>query len=506
MLKKLRIAVSIIFFTFITLYFLDFAGILPEWLNWAVKIQFASALLAFNFGVLAVLILITLLFGRIYCSSICPMGVFQDIVGWFSKRTGKKKKRYKYAPPKNILRWSILGVTIFLFIIGFPAFLGLIEPYSAFGRMIVNVFKPIYLAGNNLLSYLFSSFGNYIFYHVNVSIISIFSFVIGMVTFFTIGFLAWRYGRSYCNAICPVGTVLGFLSKFSLFKTRINQEKCNSCRLCAIKCKASCIDAASKKIDHSRCVNCFNCLNICTRDALQYSLSVKKKITVEEKNNGRRQFLLTSLASIATIPTAMAQEKTGLFVTPEKSSARETAIAPPGALSVKHLQQHCTSCHLCISKCPLNVLKPAFLEYGLEGLMQPVMYFKKGFCNYDCIICSNVCPNGALQPLTIEEKHATQVGRVVLRWGRCVVRTDETSCGACAEHCPTQAVKMIPFRNGLTRPVVDTEICVGCGGCEFICPVRPHTAIFVEGNNIHQEAKIVIDEKNKDLIIDDFGF
>lgn len=505
MLKKLRVTVSIIFFAFITFYFLDFAGILPEWLNWMTRIQFLPALLTFHLGIVVVWVVLSLIFGRVYCSSVCPMGIFQDIVAWFSKRAAKKKKRYRYSRPKTILRWAVLGVAAILLVVGFPAFLGAIEPYSAFGRIVVDVFKPVYLACNNLLATIFSALGNYSFYHVSISMTSILSFVVGVVTFLVIGFLAWRWGRTYCNTICPVGTILGFLSKFSLFKIRVDAEKCNSCGLCASRCKASCIDTASKTVDHSRCVDCFNCLNICSRGALQYAPPAKKRAPVPSEDNGRRQFLLTSAATLASAPAVLAQNS-GLWTRPDETSSRETAIAPPGALSVKHLQQHCTSCHLCISKCPSNVLKPALLEYGLEGIMNPVMYFKKGFCNYDCTVCSEVCPTGALKPLTVAEKHATQVGRVVLRWGRCVVRNEGTSCGACAEHCPTQAVKMVPFRGGLTRPTVDTALCIGCGGCEFICPVRPYTAIYVEGNSVHQEAKTPVDEKEEGLIIDDFGF
>lgn len=186
---------------------------------------------------------------------------------------------------------------------------------------------------------------------------------------------------------------------------------------------------------------------------------------------------------------------------------RQIAISPPGAKSAEHLLHHCSSCHLCISKCPSNVLKPAFMEYGLGGMMQPMMYFEKGYCNYDCVVCSTVCPNHALAPLTKGEKHKTQVGHVVLNENICIVHTDGTNCGACAEHCPTQAVTMIPYENGLTTPYINTEICIGCGGCEFICPVRPHRAIFVEGNREHREAKITASEATEvDVDELDFGF
>lgn len=138
--------------------------------------------------------------------------------------------------------------------------------------------------------------------------------------------------------------------------------------------------------------------------------------------------------------------------------------------------------------------------------MQPVMYFDRGFCNFDCTVCSDVCPNGAIHPLTVEQKHLTQVGRVVFIKEDCIVYADETSCGACSEHCPTQAVTMIPYKEGLTIPSIDPDICVGCGGCEYVCPARPFRAIHVEGNPVQQQAKPFERTGGSDIKIDDFGF
>ncbi len=262
MLKKIRVVVSILIFVLITFFFLDFRNVLPLQLHGITHIQIVPAILGGSFVILAVLFVLTLLFGRIYCSSVCPMGIFQDIVDWLSKRASKKKKRYKYSPAKNILRWSVLVVAVVTFLLGFPVVLGLIDPYSAYGRMTANIFRPVYLSGNNLLEAIFSSLGNYTFYKMEVFIMSIFSFIVGIVTFLGIGFLAWKYGRTYCNTICPVGTILGFISKFSLFKLRIDTHSCRNCGLCGMRCKASCIDSKNHSIDYSRCIMCFNCIEV----------------------------------------------------------------------------------------------------------------------------------------------------------------------------------------------------------------------------------------------------
>jgi formate hydrogenlyase subunit 6/NADH:ubiquinone oxidoreductase subunit I len=152
------------------------------------------------------------------------------------------------------------------------------------------------------------------------------------------------------------------------------------------------------------------------------------------------------------------------------------------------------------------VLKPSFTEYGAGGILIPIMDFERGFCNFDCTICTEVCPNNALTKLTKEQKHKLQVGRVVLKPELCIVHTQGWNCGACSEHCPTQAVKMIPYKDGLTTPFIDADICVGCGGCEFICPVRPQRAIYVEGNEVHRQARAFDVEEKDDKEITDFGF
>lgn len=184
---------------------------------------------------------------------------------------------------------------------------------------------------------------------------------------------------------------------------------------------------------------------------------------------------------------------------------RTKPVTPPGSFDRENFQEKCIACHLCISNCPSNVLKPAFMEYGLAGMMQPTLFYERGFCNYDCTICTEVCPSGALLPLTMEQKHTNQMGRVQFVKENCVVFTKETDCGACSEHCPTQAVKMVPYKGSLTIPEIDANICSGCGGCEYICPVKPSKAIYVEGIDVHRKIKIKKEIK-EDIKVEDFGF
>lgn len=514
MLKRIRVVLSILIFGLITFYFLDFADILPNKFQVLAQIQFVPALMSLSFIILAALIVLTLAFGRIYCSVICPMGVFQDAVNWISRKTAKRKKRFRFSPAKTVLRWAVVAVTAVAFLCGFTVVLGLLDPYSAFGRMVTNVFKPVYMWGNNLLESVFSQFSNYTFYQVDASLLSVSSFIIGLATFLLIGFLAWKHGRTWCNTICPVGTVLGFVSRFSLFKVRIDPTRCTHCMICATKCKVSCIDSKKQQIDYTRCVDCFDCLGSCKEGALVYSLpsAALKKPTDKQADStatdaSKRRFLMAGLTTAAAAPEVMAQAKSVIAsASGTKSYKRLTPITPPGSVSMAHFQKQCTSCHLCVSKCPSHVLKPAFMQYGPEGIMQPTVYFEKGFCNFDCTVCGDVCPNGAIKPLTMEQKHLTQMGKVVFIEENCIVHTDGTSCGACSEHCPTQALSMIPYKDGLTIPHIDTDICVGCGGCEYICPARPFRAVYIEGNAVQQEALPFVESEKVDIKVDDFGF
>ena len=522
MLKRIRVALSVVIFSIITLYFLDFRGFIPESMSFFTKIQFIPALLSLNIIILVSLLLLTILFGRVYCSSICPMGIFQDIVAWLSKKQNKKK-RYMYSKAKTSLRWSLLLTTTIAFVMGFNFLVGLLDPYGSYGRFATHLFRPIYLEGNNLLASILTSFDNYTFYKVGIYLLSVSSTIIALITFLSIGYLAWRGGRTYCNTICPVGTTLGFMSKYSLFKIHFEDDKCNMCGLCSMKCKASCIDSKTKKIDHSRCVTCFNCIEVCNRSAMKYTLgkpgnSGYRKATIDAKgastskvNDSKRRFLSASLITGLAAGRMFAREfSENIFtlpdeILPKRELKRQTPIAPPGALSFDHLKEKCISCHLCVSKCPSHVIKPAFLEYGLGGIMQPKIYFDKGFCNYDCTVCGDVCPTGALVPLTVEEKNHTQMGKVHFIIENCIVYYDETSCGACSEHCPTQAVYMVPYKDHLTIPETDPSICVGCGGCEYVCPAIPYKAIYVEG--ISKQNVIKIEHKEvEEIVIDGFGF
>ena len=520
-MKKIRTTLAWVVFVLITLLFLDVTGTLHAWLGWLAKIQFWPAFYALNIGVVAVLVVLTLVLGRIYCSVICPLGVMQDVVSWLHGR--RKRNRFTYSKEKKWLRYGMLGVFIISAVAGINAIVSLLAPYSSYGRIASSLFKPVYEAGNNVLASIAEHFNSYAFYSVGVWMKSLPTLIIASVTFVAIVILAWRGGRTYCNTICPVGTILSFFARFSWFKVRIDESKCVNCGLCTKNCKASAIDFKNHKIDYSRCVVCGDCLGKCHKGALSFtsgradkstsgrvdkstSQQVDKQTSGQAGNanllvnsstrnssadNGRRSFLLA--AAIATTGAALAQEKKkvdgGLAVIEDKiAPERLTPLTPPGSMSAQHFAQHCTACQLCVSTCPNGVLRPST---DLSKFMQPTMSYERGYCRPECTKCGEVCPTGAIKPITRADKSATQIGHAVWIKKNCVPLTDGVECGNCARHCPAGAIQMVPSdpKNGQSPkiPVVNEARCIGCGACENLCPARPFSAIYVEGHEVHRE-------------------
>ena len=302
----------------------------------------------------------------------------------------------------------------------------------------------------------------------------------------------------------------------------IDADKCKNCRKCERNCKAACIDLGTHTIDYSRCVVCGNCEGQCKFDALHFTASPQREgapspqFTPPSEGTGEatsRRAALTSIALLAGAAIAKAQAKVepkttdgGLDeIIKKEKPKRDKLITPPGSLSIRNLRTHCTACQLCIDACPNDVLRPSS---SLDRFMQPEVSYERGYCRPECTRCSEVCPTSAIQPVTVEERTAIQVGHAVWTRDLCVPVKDEKPCGLCARKCPAQAIQMVPLQAGVHQdgwrwrdadnqeiprekvlliPVVNEEKCIGCGACENLCPSSPISAIHVEGHEVHRE-------------------
>ncbi|MBQ0086946.1 MAG: 4Fe-4S binding protein [Bacteroidales bacterium] len=468
MLRKLRITLAAISFALILLLFAVPDGASGEWFGWMADIQFLPAVLAANFVIVTALIIVTLLFGRVYCSVICPLGVMQDIISFFSGKRRGKALRFGYRKGP-VLRYGLLILFVVLMVLGLNSIAVLIAPYSAFGRI------------------------------ASIATGTPASIVVALVTFLVVAGLAWWKGRLWCNSICPVGTVLGFFSRFSLFRPVIDTEKCIGCSKCAKKCKASCINDREHSIDYSRCVACMDCISNCSVGAIRYTLrgksgccAAKTEASCDAPADNGRRAALSTIGMVAAGSAIRAQERKGdggLAVIEKRAvPPREVKPVPAGSKGVEHFSDKCVSCQLCVKSCPNRVLRPSS---SLENFLQPEMSFENGYCRPECTVCSEVCPAGAITQISEEEKSSIQIGHAVWIAANCVVLTDDVNCGNCARHCPSGAITMVPVNpedeKSRMVPSVDTEKCIGCGACEHLCPARPFGAIYVEGHLVHKE-------------------
>lgn len=513
-LKPLRVAVAVGFLALTSWLFLDFrdfgarelaGGVLyPQFVPSLMRFMGEAALGATGF---LVVLALTLLLGRVYCSTICPFGTLQDAIrrladGW-RRRAGTARPGYAFSKPHSRLRYAVLVLTVLLFLGGSGVLLNLLDPFSNFGRIFADLVRPAVLAANNLAASVAEPLGIHAVYRVQWPALAPVSIGVALAMLATAGWCSARHGRLYCNTLCPVGTLLGLFAKHAVFRVRMDAAACVGCGRCARVCKAGCIDVKEKTIDLTRCVGCYNCLAVCPEQALGLGPGRRGASGTDGRDPARRRFLLALAALGAGLAPARAKAALpATFVQSRPTTIPEERtgpVSPPGSGSVAHFTSRCTACHLCVSVCPSRILVPAFLEYGPSGLLQPRMVFRSGYCTFDCTACSQVCPSGAILALPKARKQRTQVGAARFVKENCVVFTDNTNCGACSEHCPTKAVHMVPYLDMADRklviPEVNTALCVGCGACEHACPTRPYKAIYVRGNPVHKLAEKPVEKK-----------
>lgn len=523
MLRKIRITLAAICFVAVTLLFLDFTGTLHLWFGWLAKIQFLPAVLALNFVVIVILLVLTLLFGRIYCSVICPLGIFQDCVSNLSSRRKGKKARFSYSKEIKWLRYGVLVLFVIALVAGLNALVALLAPYSAYGRMVQSLLAPVWQWGNNLLAWIAERQDSYAFVTKDVWLKSLPTLIVAAVTFVVVVVLAWRNGRTYCNTICPVGTTLSFFSRFAMFRPAIDKSKCKSCHACERKCKAACIDVDNHKIDYSRCVDCFDCIDSCRLGALKYRFAwgrgvgsgstgaktpqnapVGSKMTSDESKNGqsRSSAAPTPVASTSSAPESVVRQGSPTAEVTDNGKGVSTIdatspVAEPVEATDKGRRAFLVGGAAVIggsllSSIPMRAEEEEIKDKKRDGGFAEVLPKKapnrktpitpfgsesvEKFYKHctACQLCVTVCPNNVLRPSSRLE-HLMQP-EMSFEKGYC-----RPECVKCSEVCPAGAILKITPEEKTEWKVgtagVDYDLCVvnrdgvSCGNCAHHCPV-----------------------------------
>jgi ferredoxin len=520
-LKIFRAMAAAVMFAGLTAAFLDFRGAVPAAVSYTLaSVQFVPSAVALvsgaSFAIACLVILgVTLAVGRIYCSVICPLGILQDVVTRVAGWVRRKQLLLPYRPARTWIRQLFLWGTVGGIAAGWAGLtLALFDPYSIFGRIVADLFRPLVTVANNALVGVVGLFGGEGLYRVVPQWAGVGALAVpALMLLAVVGVAAWR-GRLYCNSVCPVGTLLGLFSSRSAWRLSLDPALCRKCGDCLRVCSAQCIDLRAGTIDHSRCVSCYDCIGACDEHGIRYRWSWRRAAAetavwpVGAADPQRRAFLVTTAVALTGAagasklraqPTTAERANDGGPVSAGRPRRNYSpAICPPGAVSVDRFVARCTACHLCISACPTHVLQPAFLQYGVAGFLKPRLDYTAAFCNFDCQRCAEVCPDGALDLLTLAEKQVTRIGVAELDLERCIVKTKGTDCAACSEHCPTKAVDTVPYGANLRLPQVNRETCIGCGACEYACPAQPHKAIVVTGKWQHGQAGRRLEEKATD--------
>lgn len=423
--------------------------------------------------ILSLLIIMgTLIFGRFFCSWICPMGILNQ---WISHLFNKRRPvdDYKINAYRKIFR-----IKYYL--------LALLAVLSAFGTLQIGLLDPIAAITRSFAVSLipalhYWSDGIYLkqpIFHGGIAIALLFLAIL----------LANRFlSRFWCRVLCPLGALLGLLSSLSPLRIRRDVEKCDDCKKCLRYCHGASDPHTNLRI--SECHVCMNCIEDCPEGAIHYGLPRANSSIHRPVDINRRRLIETAVAGAVLFPMMQSS------VTAQTEPGHRV-IRPPGSLAEAEFLRRCIKCGECMRVCPTNVIHPALLEAGLEGLWTPILINKLGYCEFNCVLCSQVCPTGAIAPLSVEKKigkepfeRPTLVGTAFFDRGRCLPWAMNTECIVCEEVCPTSPKAIwfetvdLELRDGKTkrlkRPHLDTKLCVGCGICEYKCPVHDRAAVRV---------------------------
>ncbi len=453
------------------------------------------------------LLIPTLFLGRFFCGWICPMGTLNH---FFSSWKSERKRGLERIERNRYKRWQALKYYVLIAVLVAAVLgsgiAGLFDPLSLLIRSLtLSVLPGLNLALNALFNALYGTHASVLQLlgeglrilssHILMSFKQPYfhqGFFIGVILLGLL-ILNLRITRFWCRALCPLGALLGFLSRWSLLGLEKHPAQCGDCNRCLLNCQGGDDPIPGARWRKAECHLCFNCVGDCPESSIKFKFFPATPTTIEAPDLKRRRAFASIAAGAAALP--LFRSTTGLAV-----ERHERLIRPPGALDEKHFLDRCIRCGECMKVCPNNSLQPTLAEAGIEGLWTPVLVPRVGYCEPSCVLCSQVCPTGAIWEITSAEKawvssasnksvKPIHIGTAFYDRGRCLPWALATECIVCEEWCPTspKAIYLRPAEvfdaqgnaKQVRQPYVDAGRCVGCGACEFACPVQDRPAVYV---------------------------
>ncbi|WP_235880212.1 4Fe-4S binding protein [Polyangium aurulentum] len=466
--------------------------------------------LVWSIGLLA----LTLVVGRVFCGWICPFGTLHHFFGWIFPsrylRGNKRVESNKTAPGRQRVKYYLLYAFLAASLMG-SVIGGLFDPICvavrAIGLAVIPAvqyvtgvastlsgatgMRPVQGAADSAQDFLAQTVWQskqFYFHH---------TWFIGIL-FVAILFMNRIIPRFWCRVLCPLGAFLGVFARFALFGMEKDHAKCTDCNLCLVNCQGADSPQGGVKWRQDECHMCMNCENACPEDVIKFKFLPNRKSALTVPDTGRRTAIATAAAGAVMIPAARIADVID-------ANYDHKVIRPPGSVEEREFLERCIRCAECMKVCPNNALHPAFFEAGIEGIWTPILIPRIGYCEHSCVLCGQVCPTGAIQKITEEQKMGigqkpVSIGTAFYDQGRCLPWGMATPCIVCEEFCPTSPKAIwveevdIPKRlpiagdNGkepemttvhVQRPHVDPSLCIGCGACEKVCPVQDKPAVYV---------------------------
>lgn len=453
-----------------------------------------------------VILIPTLLLGRFFCGWICPLGTLQQ---WVGSMPSEAKRGRQRIDSNRYKRWQTLKYAVLLGGLGAACFgsmaVGWLDPFSllvrSMGLALLPAFNLIVRAALTPMEHshvaLVKSAGGMAHAGLQATVLDFrqahFSqgLVLGILFLLILG-ASLRVTRVWCRGLCPLGALLGFASRFAILGLHKDETKCNRCNRCLLHCQGGDDPVGGARWHKPECLMCMNCLEACPEQSLSFRWFRKEK-EVASPDLNRRKTLTGLAAGAAAVPLMRVNVGLG-------KGRHDRLLRPPGALDEAEFLARCIRCGECMKVCPNNALHPTLAEAGLEGLWTPVVVPRVGYCEPSCVLCSDACPTGAIWQLSAREKgwvvgvgaaesQPVRLGTAFYDRGRCLPWAEATECIVCEEWCPVSpkaiyveeadVVDAEGRTKRLKQPRVDPSRCVGCGACEYACPLQERPAVYV---------------------------